>query len=318
MFSRLCISTLLVTIALLAVLLKSCGSILSIFDGDDGEILYITNDYGGSNLCIYRIHDKQIRILNFDITPEQYIHRARLSPDKKLIAAQMEPSNVADAVAATYIFDRSGILLSSWGSKVSDMCWSPDGTKLAYNRSNATGWGTRDYAYIYVSNIDGSDTVQIFHSTDNSIINRDWFNDGRSLLTSNMVRETHPVDQKTHAFEYIYKLDINTGELIYIYNKLSGASEYRVSPDGSRISFIELDIAQGTNGDRCVSICVMEVDSGNKYDLASFPVQLTALYGPIWSPEGDKLLIAKKYSSGGEHNAEMAYFDLDKKEFVNI
>src|SRR5262245_8137809 len=140
-----------------------------------------------------------------------------------------------------------------------DPAWSPDGTKIAFSRSDG-----RRYQ-IFVMNEDCSDPVQITQG-DTSASDAAWSPDGSRIAFTRCSAGSCDI--------YVMNLD-GTAEGRLTHEARPGTWDPTWSPDGTRIAFAEID-----------GIVAMSLDGQNRKQVTVGPADDD---NPDWSPDGTQI-----------------------------
>ena len=140
-----------------------------------------------------------------------------------------------------------------------DPAWSPDGTKIAFSRSDGQRY------QVFVMNADGSDPVQITHG-DNSASDAAWSPDGRRIAFTRCSAGSCDI--------YVMNAD-GSGEERLTHGERPGEQDPTWSPDGGRIAFTDIE-----------GIVVMSADGQDWTWVTDGPADDS---NPDWSPDGRQI-----------------------------
>jgi Tol biopolymer transport system component len=140
-----------------------------------------------------------------------------------------------------------------------DPAWSPDGTKIAFSRSDG-----RRYQ-IFAMNADGTDPVQITYG-DSSSSDAAWSPDGSRIAFTRCSAGSCDI--------YVMNAD-GSGEERLVHGERPGEWDPTWSPDGRRIAFAEIE-----------GIVVMSADGHDWTRVTDGPADDN---NPEWSPVGSKI-----------------------------
>ncbi|GAB4429140.1 MAG: hypothetical protein Kow0031_09570 [Anaerolineae bacterium] len=143
--------------------------------------------------------------------------------------------------------------------------WSPDGTKIAFNRSKR---------HIYYMNADGSGETFVTSSLLIFIDGPKWSPDGTKLIFSGVA------DVAKVRSPDIFTINLDGTNLTNLTNSTSADSNAAWSPDGSKIAF-------SSTRDGAPEIYVMNADGTGVTQLTNDPFEN---FEPAWSPDGTKIL----------------------------
>jgi TolB protein len=196
------------------------------------------------------------------------------SPDGRSIAWSDYDGDQVDVVIANLDTHQARAVAATDDDEGFD-AWSPDGTKLAFERdhSEVTYPGPQDG--IWVVNTDGSNPRQLRHS--GRVM--DWSPDGKRLLF---------VDWDAAANNYeLYTMRPDGGRVKRLTSNPLDDGWASYSPDGKKIAFSR---GQGGHED---DIYVMGADGKGEKRLTTAPGE--DLF-PQWSPDGKKILFRSRRS----------------------
>ncbi len=160
--------------------------------------------------------------------------------------------------------------------------WSPDGKRLAFWRSD--GKGT---SQIYVLHLETHRETAITSGPHGKYVPT-WSPDGHHILY------TYAVDGEPRQ---VWKsaADGTSSETLLAWE--AGASEGRLSPDGSKVAFLS-DLTSGGE------LYVADFDGSNRVQLTH---DGTSLYGVSWSPDGR--MLAFNSERDGSHDIYVVHAD---------
>jgi len=164
--------------------------------------------------------------------------------------------------------------------------WSPDGGKIAFERSLAF-----QDTEIFVMDANGTNEVQLTNSVDGSNVSPDWSPDGKRIVFAS----TRPDASGTNSQIYVINAD-GSGETRLTSSNL-GAGTPNWSPNGTKIMFHRGSgiIGVGT------SIWSMSSSGGGETKLTNDTNDLQ----PRWAPNGSTVLF-KSYRNGGSDIYKMS------------
>jgi Tol biopolymer transport system component len=166
--------------------------------------------------------------------------------------------------------DGSGITrITSDPAPEYDPEWAPDGTRIAYTRSD--NYGTA----IWVANADGSEARQVSRAEGGSDFRATWTPDGGWLVFGTIRREDWGI------FEVAAD---GSGEHAILPLGLAYVDDPVVSPDGGLIAFVgdTSQLAVAAQSDAATALFVMRSDGGGVTEIAEVP---SGVVGEIaWQP----------------------------------
>lgn len=173
--------------------------------------------------------------------------------------------DAASGDIGTVKLDGSGAqtVLTSSSSSVS---LSPDGTKIAFDSWNGSGFD------LHIANFDGSNNVTLPNSSGNDY-HPSWSPDGQKLAYLCQA-----------GSQQICTTNINGTSRTQLTHEALDNDRPSWSPDGTKIVY------QKTGGGNGVDIYVMNADGSNKTPLANSSAHEQE---PSWSPDGSKILYSR-------------------------
>ena len=184
--------------------------------------------------------------------------------------------------------------------------WSPDGTKIAYDSTrvldgrNIPGFNVN----IWVMNADGSNATPLttLRASLASSVTPVWSPDGtRIAFTSS--RALSGVDAAIPTRNVWVMNSDGTGAQPLTKLTVAASSAPAWSPDGTKIAYVSARALDGTNNAGSPNIWVMNADGSGSRPLTA----LTSIYnmstdGPVWSPDGSKILFVSSRAPDGSDN----------------
>ncbi|MCA1566649.1 MAG: DUF11 domain-containing protein [Acidobacteria bacterium] len=160
--------------------------------------------------------------------------------------------------------------LSNNPTEDSDFAWSPDGSHLAFTRTDPMNFTTE----LYVSDADGSNQTRLTQTADGYEAEPAWSPDGTRIV---FARQS-TLDYTTSLFV----IDADGSNLLRL---TEGVADYDPawSPDGQKIAFSHTPI---TGGAASTSLYLINPDGTN---LRALSASTSADYEPVWSPDGSKV-----------------------------
>ena len=168
--------------------------------------------------------------------------------------------------------------------------WSPDGTKIAFQR-NING----DYE-IYVMRADGSNQINLTNSPGYDMI-PNWSPDGTKIVFTSYRNGRENAE--------IYIMNADGSEQVNLTNAPRGDYGPDWSPDGTKIAFVS------TRDEGDLEIYVMNVDGSNQINLTN---SLGFDHFPSWSPDETKIAFTSQ--RGGD--LEVYIMNADGSNQVNL
>ncbi|MGA9117799.1 MAG: LpqB family beta-propeller domain-containing protein, partial [Bacteroidota bacterium] len=150
--------------------------------------------------------------------------------------------------------------------------YSPDGTKVAYVSTKGGDYFSLSSLYVFDFSTGQDSLIMPGVRTEPA-----WSPDGKMLYYGKATRD-HP--HWSYQFD-IYRYDLQKREEQRLTNGKRAASP-TVSPDGSQIAFV-------VNGDGTTNLAVMNSD-GTGYHVITNYADGEQVYGPKWSPRGDRIV----------------------------
>jgi Tol biopolymer transport system component len=157
--------------------------------------------------------------------------------------------------------------------------WSPDGTKLAF-------WRSEDGEAIYTMSVGGSNLKRLSPSAGRDIF-PSWSPDGTKLVFCHVI---DPGSGPPNQIIDIMMMDAGGTNVQTVLANNAFNMEPRWSPDGSKILFVS------TLGNDGVQIYTMTPTGTNITDLTNAPWTING--DPAWSPDGSKISFASNRVTG--------------------
>ncbi len=265
----------IISIAFLFLFLASCNNSVDPTELDyHNKILFTSSRSGKEQLYMMNPDGTDIK----QITSGEFSHSAgRWAPDASKIICNTD-QNITTAGLQMVILNSDGTNRRLLGMG-SQMCWSPEGSKIAFALMPRAELGDIS-TYIYVMNSDGTNIGQI---TNNLAVKDDtpsWSRDGIKIAFS-----SNRDNLSTFKSEvYIMNID-GTNQHRLTYTGISSSSP-QWSPDGNIISFV-------SNG-----ICLINKDGSNLVQVIADKIGFGVYRLPRWAPNGEQLIITWISSDG--------------------
>jgi Tol biopolymer transport system component len=172
--------------------------------------------------------------------------------------------------------------------------WSPDGTKIVYDREDAPGEPNRPW----IMDIEGR-TRKPLGSHEGWLSVSDWSIDNRILgfHELNGQRDLVTLDQNGDVIEQITDTD-----------KYS-EHDAHFSPDGKQIAYANGSIEGGNT-----TLELIDLESGNKTTLRS---SVGRIYGVSWSPDGEKIAFVDA-PDGNDDDADIYVYTAADQNFKQV
>ena len=182
--------------------------------------------------------------------------------------------------------DGTGEKIVVSGNGSTNPAWSPDGTKIAFER-----WEMDSYFHVYVVNANGTG-LRNLSGTSTSAGGPSWSPDGSKIVY--------------HRPSGISIMNADGTNRRYITNQLyDGAPSW--SPNGKRIAFVRRVCA-----DTCTSQIFSMTPSGTQItNLSRTTGAAVHNSGPDWSPDGTKIAFARRTGPFGSYKYQVVTMNAD-------
>jgi Tol biopolymer transport system component len=200
--------------------------------------------------------------------------------------------------------------------------WSPDGTRIVFNKSNFLGF-TNDRpdfgpSEIYVMDANGMDRINLTKNEASYGSNPAWSPDGTRITfsgyitDSSAVRPLSPLSEiyvSNTAVEFcpsgsIYVMKADGTNFIELTDEGACRASPAWSPDGVRIAFNSV----------YNEIYVINADGSNPVELTNNTNTLVYDFSPAWSPDGKRIV----FSSNRDGNYEIYVMDANGLNPINL
>jgi Tol biopolymer transport system component len=236
---------------------------------DENRILFIQSTEEYSDLFTMNPDGTDVQRLTED---DLSYMDASWSPDLQLIAATgmpLLPSPQRQEWLEIHILDRSGEhqYRLTWNGR--HPTWSPDGSRIAFERQGPLGY----YEGIYIIDADGTNERQIDRDLYTITHIWDWSNDGQRLLV--MVEQYVEGSSKPESYE-LYEMDLN-GNLTRQITDTEDIREYdaKWSSDNNRIAYSTIGLYR--------NIYILNSDSANVEPITPSGDNILGWF--CWSPD---------------------------------
>ena len=176
--------------------------------------------------------------------------------------------------------------------------WSPDGSYLAFISTR------EEKPQIFLIPVDGGEGIRLTEA-EGGVMNFRWMPDGNEIiyLTKEQPPEEKKKEQekkKKEKFDayvvgeekyrnQLWKVNIESKKAVKVFDGDYGLSQFEVSPDGKRISYVTNYTGDPNDGKR-MDIWILNLENGKADQLTNFP---GAESGVSWSPDGKWLCYQK-------------------------
>ncbi|MFC2076411.1 TolB family protein [candidate division KSB1 bacterium] len=275
----------------------ACGGLTSPESIPDGDILYLREIDGASSLFIYDLELGSALKVEVDEPLDGNLVAARWSPDKRNIIAS-SALGYKDKEADLYMLEAGKRSFSRIADSVDYLgfCWSADSESFAYTWGRPL-WGVIGPGELFTYRFDGCKDTKLTNTPERSERVADWLPGGRGERW--LVSVINPISRPDSLF--VFEPAAGSWGLVHADDVFMSP---RVSSDGRLIAYRGRD-----------SIRMIESDGGGGYTLLPQAAALTGVTGgPVWSPDGGKLLYSRKNPIG----CGMYYMDVESGEFTTL
>lgn len=243
----------------------------------------------------------------------------RWSPDGTRVAYISTAEGGGAQLYVRWIGSGQSVRVTSLPNTPTGISWSPDGTKLAYSvlvagqapklgtpltkpegaqwapplevidsvtyRADGQGYLKPGYSQVFVAPADGGGARQLTQGDFNHGGDLSWSPDSTTLyLSANRGADW----QREAANSEVYALDVRSGALTALTDRLGPDQSPVVSPDGRRIAYLGYDDKR--MGYHNTRLYVMDRDGSNRRVLT--PNLDRSVQSPVWSKDGRSILIS--------------------------
>ena len=241
----------------------------------------------------------------------------RWSPDGTRIAYTSTAEGGGAQLFVHWVGSGQSARVTSLPSTPSGMSWSPDGTKIAYSmfvagpapkigtalskpegaqwaaplevidtvtyRSDGQGYLKSGYRQVFVAPADGGGARQLTQGNFNHGGKLSWAPDSSTLYIS---ANRHADWQRETANSEVFALDVRSGELTALTDRMGPDQSPIVSPDGRQIAYVGYDDKR--MGYHNARLYVMNRDGSNRRELTTSLDR--SVQSPAWSKDGRSIL----------------------------